>query len=177
MSATKKLVDHMERCIDIDSSDDESDSEEEEEATFSYDFTQKTDDSMNTQSFIQPTSAFSFVTRLSSSLSLSKMNSDEEIRMKVMAVCANQSEPSDVLKMMNDSNDKIKNDNKVVVSPSLVIPSEGHSRGNTDLDDIRQQVLEYERQQLKGVQLFNAGGQNPKILNNYAVTSNTCTLI
>ena len=46
-----------------------------------------------------------------------------------------------------------------------------------DMNDIRQKVIEYEQQQVTGVQLANVGNQNLKIINNYSVTSNTCSLL
>ena len=45
-----------------------------------------------------------------------------------------------------------------------------------DMNDIRQKVIEYEQQQIPGVQLANVGNQNLKIINNYSVTSNACSL-
>jgi hypothetical protein len=60
----------------------------------------------------------------------------------------------------------------------LIIPSEEEQQHvEMDLNDIRQKAVEYDRQQLKGIQFANASNGNPKVVNNYAVTSNTCTLI
>ncbi|CAF1361471.1 unnamed protein product [Rotaria sordida] len=46
-----------------------------------------------------------------------------------------------------------------------------------NLDDIREKTLEYNRQQVKGIQLANAGANNLKIINSYSVTSSTCIII
>ena len=48
---------------------------------------------------------------------------------------------------------------------------------NHSLDGIRAKTEEYDRQQLKGVQLANAGSNNLKIVNSYSVTSSTCALM
>ncbi|CAF1011555.1 unnamed protein product [Adineta steineri] len=45
-----------------------------------------------------------------------------------------------------------------------------------DMNDIHQKVIEYDQQQLTGVQLANVGNRNLKIINNYSVTSSTCSL-
>ncbi|CAF0986663.1 unnamed protein product [Adineta steineri] len=45
-----------------------------------------------------------------------------------------------------------------------------------DMNDIHQKVVEYDQQQLTGVQLANVGNRNLKIINNYSVTSSTCSL-
>ncbi|CAF4890295.1 unnamed protein product, partial [Rotaria magnacalcarata] len=44
------------------------------------------------------------------------------------------------------------------------------------LNDIRQKRLEYDRQQIKGVQFSNVGDGNLKVVNNSSVTSSTCIL-
>lgn len=168
-SATKKLINHMEKCAEMSSSDeDDSDGDK--------------DDKTKTQKLMQPTSFFRFVTQLNNRHSLSKMSTDEEIRAKVLNVCSSDEDIHDIVKMVNDSNDDIHDDHggdddKDVVSPNVTIQHEKKQGNDADINDIRQKMVEYERQQLKGVQFINAGDGNPKVVNNYAVTSTTCTLI
>ena len=101
------------------------------------------------------------------------MSSGEDIRSKVIAMCSNQSEAvhlDTIVTSADNENDHHDNDNDVE------IPKNEEEHLHIDLNDIRQKALEYDRQQLKGIQLANAGDGNLRIVNNYAVTSTTCNL-
>ena len=163
-----------------------SSSEEEEEldaeegnATSDHSPTHKNVNKTMTQKSVQSTSFFRFVTRLNNRHPLSKMSNDEEIRTKVVYICYHNPDVLDIVQMVHDSKDEIHDgdDDNDVVSPIVVVQNGKQQDIDADLDDIRQKVVEYERQQLKGVQFINASDGNPKILNNYSVTSTTCTLI
>ena len=127
-----------------------------------------------TQKLVEPCSLFRFVTRLNGRFSLSKMSSHQDIRSKVIAICSNQSEAvrlDDTVMDSDNENDHHDDNNDVE------IPKKEEQHFHIDLNDIRQKALEYDRQQLKGIRLANAGGGNLRIVNNYAVTSATCNLL
>ena len=173
----------MEKCADMSSSDEDETSDDDDDdddaatTTSSYP-THTKDDKTKTQKFIQSTSYFRFVTRLNNRYSLSKMSTAEEIRTKVLSICSSDQDVGDIVKMVNDSNsDAHDDDDNDVVSTDLNIQHEKKQVDDGDINDLRQKVVEYEQQQLKGVQFINAGDRNPKVVNNYAVTSGTCTLI
>ena len=156
-SATEKFVGHMEKYANLDSSD-------EEDSDFD-----KSDSESN--KFVPPVSHFRFVTKLNGRHSLSKMSSNVEIRSKVMAICSNESETLDIPNVVNESDNEHDDDNDV-----LVIQTEEKQHVDTDLNDLRQKASEYDQQQIKGIQLANAGTGNLRIVNNYPITSTTCTL-
>ncbi len=177
-SATTKLVEHMEKCATMSSSDEDESDFEEDDTKPDHHPTNKNEYKTTTQKLVQPISLFRFVTRLNGRHSLLKMSSDNEIRSKVMAFCSNQSETLDIAQMADDSDNENDDDDNDVQSPGLIIQSEEEQQHvDIDLSDIRQKALEYDRQQLKGIQFANAGNGNLKVVNNYTVTSNTCTLI
>ncbi len=164
----------MEKCASMYSVDEkESDFEDDDTELDHHHRTKKSDYKTTTQKLAQPVCLVRFVTRLNGPYSLSKMINDKEIWSKVAVVCLNQSETVDIAKMVDDCD----NDNNDVEFPGLIVQSEGEQYVDIDLNDIRQKALEYDRQQLKGIQFANAGNGNLRVMNNYAVTSNTCTLI
>ena len=174
-SATTRLVQHVEKCVTMSSSD------EEEDIDFGDD-TEPTQNSTNTSEFkaithrfVQPVGLFRFVTRLNGRHSLAKMSKDKELQTKVIDVWSNGSQILDITQMADDSD--IEDDDNDVKSSNLIIQKEEQQHTDIDLNDIREKVVEYDRQQLKGIQLSNAGNGNLRVVNNYAVTSNTCTLI
>jgi hypothetical protein len=158
-----KLVEHMEKCANMSSRD-----EEEDDSELNHHPTNKSDYKTTTQKLIQPVSFFRFVTRLNGQHSLSKMSSDKEIRSKVMAVFLNHSETLDIVTMADDSDNENHDDDNDVESSGLIIQSEEQQHVDTDLNDIRQKVLEYDRQQLKGIQFINAGDGNSKVVQSWA---------
>jgi len=155
----------------------ESDFEDDDTELDHHHRTKKSDYKTTTQKLAQPVCLFRVVTRLNGPHSLSKMINDKEIRAKVVAVCLNQSGTFDIAKMVDDCDNENYDDDNDVESPGLIAQSEEEQYVDIDLNDIRQKALEYDRQQLKGIQFANAGNGNLRVVNNYAVTSNTCTLI
>jgi hypothetical protein len=168
----------MEKCAAMSSGNEEESDFEEDDTELNHHPTNKSDNKTTTQKSVQPITFFRFVTRLNGRHSLSKMSSDQEIRSKVMAIFLNHSETLDIAKMADDfGNENHDDDDNDIVSPGLIIQSEDKQHLDIDLNDIRRKGLEYDRQQLKGIQLANAGNGNLKVVNNYAVTSETCILI
>jgi hypothetical protein len=161
----------MEKCSNMSSDEESNESDFAEDDTHSN----KNDNKMVAQKLAAPVSYFRFVTKLNGRHSLSKMSNDQEIRSKVMAICSNQSETLNIPNIVNDSDDENgehDDDNDVLVNQS-----EEKQHVDTDLNDLRQKALEYDQQQLKGIQLANAGAGNLRVVNNYPITSSTCTLM
>lgn len=175
----------MEKCAEYSSSEGEKSDFEEDDIEFNHHSTNKNERSHIVHKSLQPVTRYRFVTRLNIRHSLSKMSNDSEIRSKVMALCANNCEALDIAKVTDDSENENypdDDDDDDVQSPNMIIQSEGKQQQqlqptNIDLNDIREKATEYDRQQIKGIQLANAGNGNLRVVNNYAVTSNTCTLI
>ncbi|CAF3376500.1 unnamed protein product [Rotaria sp. Silwood1] len=176
-SAVANLIEHMEKCTNMSSSDEESD--------FAAN---KSEDDSNTKSnndgkaIIQknqrPISLLRFVTRLDGRHLLSKMSSDAELQSKALTLFSEDSESFDMAQIIYDSDNENHNDDHDVEYPGAVTTAMTEQQPiEHDLDDIRQKTLEHNRQQLKGIQFANAGDGNLKVVNSYAVTSNTCTLI
>ncbi|CAF3021021.1 unnamed protein product, partial [Rotaria sp. Silwood2] len=176
-SAVADLIEHMEKCTNIDSSDDESDfaaNKSEDDSNPKS----NNDGKSVTQKNQKPISLLRFVTRLNGRQLLSKMSSNNELQSKAMAIFSEDSESLDISQIVDDSDNESHNDDHDVEYPGAVntTTTEQHLI-EQDLDDIRQKTLEHNRQQIKGIQFANAGDGNLKVVNSYAVTSNTCTLI
>jgi hypothetical protein len=164
-SAGQHVVEQMEYFMDISSSDYDSDLENDHEIN------DKQADMYKTQKIIQPTTSYRYVHRFNGQHSLSKMKNDESHRIYFLTNYADVSNLPDTSEdLINDSDDN-DDDNDIVMEVQSPIEQEHN------LDDIRQKTLEYDRQQLKGIQLANAGSNNLKIINNYPMTSNTCILL
>jgi phosphoglycerate-specific signal transduction histidine kinase len=136
--------------------------------------TNKNNVSNTLQKNICPVSLFRCVTRLNDRHSLSKMSNSDELRLKVMELFSSNAKCADVKQVVDDSDNENHDD---VKSPCTTITTIKQQKAEHNLNDIRQKVLEYEREQLKGVQFANAGSGNLKVVNSYTVTSNTCTII
>ncbi|CAF1363565.1 unnamed protein product [Rotaria sp. Silwood1] len=176
-SATKRLVDHVEKCGNMSSSDeDESDLDHDDNDKTSQQSKQKKNDQTNVQKLASPTSLFRIVTRLNARHSLSKMRNDEEIRSQIMTISLDNSEALDMTKMINNSDDENYDDNNAVQVPDFAINTDEHKNIDADLNDIRQKTLEFNQNQIKGIQFANAGDRNLKIVNNHAITSSTCSI-
>ncbi|CAF0737665.1 unnamed protein product [Adineta steineri] len=176
-SATAKLIEHIEKTANMKSDDEgESDLEEKEDKHDRHS-TNKNVSNTSTQIMVQPASLFRCVTRLNGRHSLSKMSGDEEIRSKVMNTWTNISATINIAEIVDDSDNENHDDDNDVESPGLIIQNEQEQHVNTDLSDIHQKVLEYDQQQLKGIQFANAGDGNLRVVNSYAVNSNTCIII
>jgi hypothetical protein len=162
----------------MSSSDEDESDFGEDDTEVDHHSTNKSNYKTTSKKLVQPVSLFRFVTRLNGRHSLSKMSSDKEIRSKVMNICSNELETLDIATLVNDSdNENDDDDDNDVKSSGLIIENEKKQHIDTDLNDIRQKTLEYDRQQIKGIQLANAGDGNIKIVNSYAITSSTCILI
>lgn len=164
----------MENYMDISSDDYDTDIESDKEMD------DKQYQIYSTKKVIQPVPSYRYVHRLNGKLSLSKMKTDKSYRVYFLTRNpANDPEgpdPSEIVTDDSDIDDDDDDDDDIVVeNETPVINSSIKQEHN--LDDIREKTLEYDRQQIKGIQLANAGGNNPKIINNYSVTSSTCILM
>jgi predicted small metal-binding protein len=130
----------------------------------------------NMRKMIQPLTSYRYVHRLNGKLSSSKMKTDESYRTYFLKTYAGILDLADTSETMVDDSDIDDDDDDVVIetqSPQINSPIEQEH----NLDDIREKTLEHDRQQIKGIQLANAGANNPKVINNYSVTSNACLLL
>ncbi|CAF4093250.1 unnamed protein product, partial [Adineta steineri] len=159
-SATTNLLENLNKRLNPDSSDYDSDSSDDNDDGYSI----------------------GFLTRVPSRYSPSKMNSTNEFISKMLSILWNDSNNIDVTQLINTSDDEnFNNDAGQTTDTVNIEKSENEadcSRPTTEdgLNDIRQKVVEYDRQQLKGVQFANAGHTNLKVVNSYPITSHTCSL-
>jgi len=126
----------------------------------------------NRRKIIQPITSYRYLHRFNGKHSLSKMKTDQSYRIHFLKNYADVSdlpETSDIV--IEDSDIDDDDDDDIVNENQLPIEQEHN------LDDIREKTLEYDRQQIKGIQLANAGTNNLKIINNYSVTSSTCIIM
>ncbi|CAF2516523.1 unnamed protein product [Rotaria sp. Silwood2] len=173
-SAAKNIVEQMEHFMDMSSDDYDSDLENDDKID------DKEFDAYRTRKIIQPITSYRYVHRLNAKLSLSKMKSDKSYRayfLKNYSGCPDQSDTSDFA--INDSDkDNVDDDDDIVIeNQSSINNTLTDQQQQQTLDDIREKNLEYNRQQIKGIHLANAGSNNLKIVNNYSVTSNTCIIL
>ncbi|CAF3279289.1 unnamed protein product [Rotaria sp. Silwood2] len=175
-SATTRLVDHMEKCNNMSSSDEEKSDLEDEDRKIDHQSKNKKNDQTNIQNFASPTSLFRIVTRLNGRYSLSKMRRDEEIRSQVMTISLDSSETLDLPTMTDDSDDENYDDDNDVQVPDSVIKTDEQKSIDDNLSGIRQKTLEFDQNQIKGIQFANAGDRNLKIVNNHAINSTTCSI-
>ncbi|CAF3895819.1 unnamed protein product, partial [Rotaria sp. Silwood1] len=75
------------------------------------------------------------------------MSNDAERQSQFVHICWNEEQSSNFADLVNDSDEE---ENHSVVQPKQ--PIEQH-----DLEDLRQKSSDYEQQQLRGIQLANAG--------------------
>ncbi|CAF3166483.1 unnamed protein product [Rotaria sp. Silwood2] len=175
-SATTRLVDHMEKCNNMSSSDEEKSDLEDEDRKIDHQSKNKKNDQTNIQNFASPTSLFRIVTRLNGRYSLSKMRRDEEIRSQVMTISLDSSETLDLPTMTDDSDDENYDDDNDVQVPDSVIKTDEQKSIDDNLSGIRQKTLEFDQNQIKGIQFANAGDRNLKIVNNHTINSTTCSI-
>ncbi|CAF4842755.1 unnamed protein product, partial [Rotaria sp. Silwood1] len=164
-SATTKLLQHIEKCVNMISSDEDDSDFEEDNTEVNNHPTSKKDNKTTIQKLVQPTSLFRFVTRWNGRHSLLKMSNDEDIRSKLMAILLNNADSFDIATIADDCDIETHDDDNDVESSGLVIESDKKQQQyvDVDLNDIRQKTLEYDRKQLKGVQFANAGDRNLKL--------------
>ncbi|CAF3642827.1 unnamed protein product [Rotaria sordida] len=171
-SAAKNIVEQMENFMDMSSDDYDSDIENDDKELDAY----------KARKMIQPITSYRYVHRLNAKLSLSKMKSGKSYRayfLKYYAGFPYQSGTSDFAisdsDKDNDDDDDIVIENQSPINNTSIEQQQQQQQYN--LDDIREKTLEYNRQQIKGIQLANAGANNLKVVNNYSVTSNTCIVM
>ncbi len=104
-----------------------------------------------------------------------RRNTDEAYRRYFLKNYAGVFESLETPDIVIDDSAEDDDDDIVIENPSPAINASIEQEHN--LDDIREKTLEYDRQQIKGIQLANAGRNNLKIVNNYSVTSSTCALM
>ena len=110
-----------------------------------------------------PTTSYRFVHRLNCKFTASKMKIDQFAR---TCFCYRVRDVAVI-----DDSDVDTDDNNDVITANTSLVAETHN-----LNEIREKIIEHERQQIKGVQLANANTTNPTIINDYSVTSSTCVL-
>ncbi|CAF4356681.1 unnamed protein product [Rotaria sp. Silwood2] len=78
--------------------------------------------------------------------------------------------------MTDDSDDENYDDDNDVQVPDSVIKTDEQKSIDDNLSGIRQKTLEFDQNQIKGIQFANAGDRNLKIVNNHAINSTTCSI-
>jgi len=159
----------MEHFLDRSSSDYESEIESDHEKDG------KQLDTYNIRKIIQPITSYRYVHRFNGKHLLSKMKNDESYRTYFLKNYAAIYNLPDTSEIVIDDSDIDDDDDIVIENQSPIINSSIEEKHN--LDDIHEKTLEYDRQQVKGIHLANAGANNLKIINNYSVTSSTCILM
>ena len=154
---TANIVQHLEKYAINPSIDEEPDFSDEKDRT-----TQKT---------VPPTTLLRFVTRLTGRHSLSKMSNDPAMASQMLTMFSSDSDNQNVADLIQDS----ESDDDVECLN--LISSTIQQQSANDSQDIHQKILQHEQQQIKGIQLANAGSGNLKVVNNYSVTSSTCVLV
>ena len=123
---------------------------------------------------IVPTTSYRYIHHLNKKFSLSKIENDEVHKKHFVNTFVDTSKvmggPDIVI---NDDDD---DDDDIVIEDQTPL-DHNSTEQETNLDDIRQKVLQHNQQQIKGIHLANAGANNIKVVNNYSVTSSTCTLM
>ena len=151
----------MEKAANMSSSDDASGSDEDDAL----------DPQSRTQTTVPPACLLRFVTRLTGRRPLSKMRTDASMVSQAMSYLSGKAERESYCQWIDDS------DSDDVVESAQPTLKTAEQPCSDDLQDIHRTILQYEEQQIKGVQLANAGGGNLKLVNNYSVTSSTCVLV
>ena len=169
-SAAKHIVEQMETFMDNSSDDYDSDIGNDNEMD------SKQLGIHNMGKIIQPITSFRYVHRLNGKLSLTKMKTDQSWRTHFLKNYADASDLPDTSEIVIDDSDADDDDDDIVIQnhSSDMNPS---IKQEHNLDEIREKTLEYDRQQIKGIELANAGANNPRVINNHSVTSSTCTLM
>lgn len=124
-----------------------------------------------TQKTAPPTTLLRFVTRLTGRHSLSKMSNDPTMAAQMLTMFSSDSDNQNVADLIQDSesDDDLECLNR--------ISSTVQRQSANDSQDIHQKVFQHEQQQIKGIQLANAGTGNLKVVNSYSITSSTCVLV
>ncbi|CAF4100054.1 unnamed protein product [Rotaria sordida] len=161
-STNDEVVKRIEKFMNVISDDSDSETENEQEMN------DKQFEIYNKTKVIQPITSYRYVRRLNGKFSLEKMKTDESYRKIFFKTYIFNSEVVDSSNLVIDDSE-IDDEDEDEINSSI---EQEHN-----LDDIREKTLEYNRQQVKGIQLANAGANNLKIINSYSVTSSTCIII
>jgi hypothetical protein len=169
-SAGKHIVDQIDKFNEMSSDDYDSEIESDEELKGQQ------YDAYKRKKILQPITSYRYTYRLKGKLPLSKMKTDQSHEKYFVSDDAQISTYIQKSEIVIDDSDNDDDDDDVVIeNQSSVINHSNVPQHN--LDDIREKSLEYDRQQIKGIQLANAGANNLRITNNYTVTSTTCTIL
>jgi hypothetical protein len=153
-----------------DDSDSESESDDEND--------DKQLDTYNIVKIKQPQTLYRYVHRLNGKISLSKMKTDQSYGTYFLKNYADVSDLSDASEsVVDDSDFDNDDDDDDIVTETQSSQNNLPIEQKHNLDDIREKILEHDRQQVRGIQLANAGANNLKVINNYSVTSQTCMLM
>ena len=158
----------------VDDSDNDSESDDEN----NVENDDKQLDTYNIAKIKQPKTSYRYVHSLNGKISLSKMKTDQSHRSYFLKYYARISSISDAPESMIDDSDVDNNDEDddtvtETLSSQINLPIEQKH----NLDDILEKTVEHDQQQIKGIELANAGANNLKVINNYSVTSQTCMLM
>lgn len=163
-SAKKAMIDHLDKYnLNDSSSSDDSDDEDSKKV-------QK--DAKSKENIVIPTASFRFVTRLDRNFPDSKMERDTSYGQHMMNFL-NQTENVDKTKINDDSDSTDVVTDPDIVLTNIEIPK---SKSDDDVKDIKKKIVEHEENQIKGIQLANAGRSDVKVVNSHAVTSHTCSI-
>ncbi|UJR24207.1 hypothetical protein I4U23_027173 [Adineta vaga] len=181
--ATIRLVQHIERCAgmkpshDDDDNDDDDDDDIMKESNVEFNAREESDSIGTIEERERPVSAFCQVRHFYGRYSPSNTNDTVDTESDVMNILSKDSKYIDTkfADVGFNEEDRVKETDTRSPSTTTAIVDKQHTKH--DLSDIRRKVIEYDQQQLKGVQLANAGSQNLKVLNSHPITSNTCTLL
>ena len=180
-SKNAQLVKHMEECAELDSSSDEESDDDDGNQETQHSFSTNVDGFVNPSQSPAPATLYRHVTRLNGRHSQTRMintKAYQEQLMRLQSTITRADEISSIaVDSTDDKGDNVVDDDQDVTFVNNPRPTAEEHNMEEALDAIRQKTVEHDRQQLKGIQLANAGDGNLKVVNSYAVTSSTCNLI
>ncbi|CAF3724767.1 unnamed protein product [Rotaria socialis] len=169
-SAGNHIVEQIETFMEMSSDDFDTDFEDDQELE------NKEFDVYKVKKMTTPTTSYRYIHRLNKKISLSKIENDEVHKKQFIKNYVDtakvKGDPGIVINVSDDDDD----DDDVFIEDQPSVDNNSTEQ-ETNLDGIRQKVLEHDQQQIKGIYLANAGANNIKIVNNYSVTSSTCMLM
>lgn len=181
LSENQKLVKHMEECADVDSSSDDDSDDGNDDVKTESSPSNKQHGAMTAEQNPAPTTLYAFLKNSKGRFSQTKMMNGDEFRERISKLKSSETRTAEMALLLNDSTEEKENncvddDQDVTFVNNTEVTNEQQNMDQA-LDDIRQKTIEHDRQQLKGIQLANAGDGNLKVVNSYPVTSSTCNLI
>ena len=162
----KNIIEQLDKYMDMSSDDYDSDLESDDGNN------SKRLDLSKIANNASISTSYRYVRRLNSKFPLNKMKSDEFYRTYFLKNYADMFNLPDTPEVVIEDDDVDDDDSDVIMESSSNEQKQEHN-----YDETRQKVDEFDRQQIKGIQFANAGSNNIKIVNNHAVTSNTCILM